>query len=822
MAKNMEFNLVLGVAAAGALTSLAKAGNAFKELTLKAEELDSNLKKLSDSQEKLKNVKNSLQGYKNLSNEYVRAVTKLNELKKAHEKTGKSNAGLSKKIKEQMSLIDKLNKKKEYQKKVFKAARSEIEKEGYSIKKYSKHIDALNRKIKFQTIRKKINNFYDGVDNVVGNISNFADKRLSVGTRFGAVVGLPVKIYMDIEESQADLRKMLGDEAKKYYSNLRKISDNSPLSQVEIFEISGALAQSGIKGEELVEYTKKAQQIAVAFDLGTKEAGEFLAKTKNQLQLGQKELFKYADTINYLSDNTASKAHEIVEISQRVASLGGVAGISHEAVASFGATLLSVGKTPEIASTGLKKLYTGLVSGTAATKAQRDAFALLGTDTMTLAKSMKENGEETVIAVLSRLKELPKHMQVSTIKQIFGSEALDSITGMMANVEMLKQNLEKAKSAQAQGAVEAEYKNRLDTLKSDMLIVKNKLFNALADAGKALAPVIKNLLVSITPFIEKLARFVENNPKFVENFLKALGVMALFNIVVGIALKGLVSLISSFISISKAITYFVNVLSFTIKGFKFLISFLPSVIGVFKSLFGILKAVSIVIKTFFVANPLVLIGVIVVAVVSGLVLMYKKFAWFRNFVNKIWTGIKFGAVYVFQKIKNGVVAVFDGIKGAIVIIVEKCKQLFMGLFSWISKGWQGIKNTVSKVGSWINPFNWGKNYSGTNYWGGGLTTVAERGAELINYGGSSILATSSMLLNLPKGTNILNNSQTRSTLQDKVNSLKTNASNTIQDIKTSGDNLNFYITGQDPKEIAREVLKIINENNNRKRRVAFD
>ncbi|WP_064611417.1 phage tail tape measure protein, partial [Streptobacillus moniliformis] len=73
-----------------------------------------------------------------------------------------------------------------------------------------------------------------------------------------------------------------------------------------------ALAQSGIKGEELVEYTKKAQQIAVAFDLGTKEAGEFLAKTKNQLQLGQKELFKYADTINYLSDNTASKAHEIV------------------------------------------------------------------------------------------------------------------------------------------------------------------------------------------------------------------------------------------------------------------------------------------------------------------------------------------------------------------------------------------------------------------------------------------------------------------------------------------------------------------------------
>ncbi|WP_064610940.1 phage tail tape measure protein, partial [Streptobacillus moniliformis] len=516
------------------------------------------------------------------------------------------------------------------------------------------------------------------------------------------------------------------------------------------------------------------------------------------------------------------KAHEIVEISQRVASLGGVAGISHEAVASFGATLLSVGKTPEIASTGLKKLYTGLVSGTAATKAQRDAFALLGTDTMTLAKSMKENGEETVIAVLSRLKELPKHMQVSTIKQIFGSEALDSITGMMANVEMLKQNLEKAKSAQAQGAVEAEYKNRLDTLKSDMLIVKNKLFNALADAGKSFAPVIKNLLVLITPFIEKLAKFVENNPKFVENFLKSLGTVALFNIVVGIALKGLVFLISSFISLARVITYFVDVLSFAIKIFKFLGTYLPYVVRGFKSLVTVLKVVGIAIKSMFVANPLVLIGVIVVAAIAGLVLLYKKVAWFRNFVNNMWKGIKFVAIYSFQKIKNGVVVVFNGIKGAIVIIVEKCKQLFSGLFSWVSKGWQGIKNTISKVGSWINPLNWGKNYSGTNYWGGGLTTVAERGAELINYGGNSILATSSMLLNLPKGTNILNNSQTRSTLQGKVNSLKTNASNTIHSIKTSGDNLNFYITGKDPKEIAREVLKLINENNNRKRRVAFD
>ena len=37
-------------------------------------------------------------------------------------------------------------------------------------------------------------------------------------------LAVPVKIYTDIEESKADLRKILGEEAEKYYAKLVEIS----------------------------------------------------------------------------------------------------------------------------------------------------------------------------------------------------------------------------------------------------------------------------------------------------------------------------------------------------------------------------------------------------------------------------------------------------------------------------------------------------------------------------------------------------------------------------------------------------------------------
>ena len=193
---------------------------------------------------------------------------------------------------------------------------------------------------------------------------------------------------------------------------------------------------------------------------------------------------EYADTINYLSDNTASKASELVDISQRVANLGGMAGVSKEAVLGFGATLVSVGQTSEQASTGLKNLYSDLMAGNAATKAQRIAFERLGLDAVNISKKMTEDGEGTILKVLTRIKQLPKELQASTIKQIFGQEALTSITNLVANLDQLQTNIELSKNKMKDGAVDREYENRLKTLSNQFKILKNEALNTCTDPKK--------------------------------------------------------------------------------------------------------------------------------------------------------------------------------------------------------------------------------------------------------------------------------------------------------------------------------------------------
>ena len=154
------------------------------------------------------------------------------------------------------------------------------------------------------------------------------------------------------------------------------------------------------------------------------------------------------------------------------------------------------------------------------------------------------------------------------------------------------------------------------------------------------------------------------------------------------------------------------------------------------------------------------------------------------------------------------------------------KEILKGLFDWFGSKWENIGNRAGELANKINPLNWGKNYTGTNYWKGGLTSVAERGPELINIPGQSpFLAQSEMMLNLPRGTQILNNSQTRNSLKDRVRSLKDRVSNLKNSNNSSGgDNITININvngGSSPKDIAREIERILRERDNKRRRVEF-
>lgn len=838
MAKDMSLIWQMGVAGASETMSiLSKAAKSLNEVKDSTEDL-------AKTQKKLENLDKVAEAYKNANSEYNKAAKNLEQLRKAYAKSNNVTAEFKEQVKNAEKQVDKLNKQKERQKHVFEAARSALENEGIKLEGYKKKLKEVNEELKKQEKLKKSLSKAQAISDIGDQFSKKGGEQLRRGAATGAALAIPVKFYMDVEESQADLRKILGKEAEKYYDDLAELSKNGPLSQIEINEIAGSLAQSGIAGEDIVAYSDMAGKMKVAFDISTDEAGTFLAKTKEQLNLSKDELFSYMDTLNMLSNNYSVTAAQLADVSARTGGFAKSINLSKESNMAFATSLISANVSAEQTSTVLGKLYSELSQG-ANTKNKADALKYLGFDPKTINKEMAENAEGTILKVLEKIKNSNVADKSALISDIFGSDksVINGLSVLSENLDGVKEKLDKAKQAVSENEkVNGEYEDRINTLTNQLKIFRNNAFNALADIGKSIAPELKETLNTLKEFAGKVANFIKENPKLVAFIVKMVAGFAAMNLGMGVANKLLLG------PFAKGVGWLYKFGAFKSKGgvffaLKKMFPLASKLFGTFVKIgtflggkfIGIIKAVGLALKVAFTANPVGLIIAAIVAVIAIFVLLYKKCEWFRNGVNAVWAAIKNAFFSTWQWIKDKFNALLEigsnawnGLKNSATAIIDKIKEAFSGFFDWINKKWESLKNFGSK----LNPFNWFKgdgevaqNYSGTNYFGGGLTTLAERGAELVEMNNSSYLVNSPVMANLPHGARILNNSQTRSSLSSRVSSLKDRIRSISNDSRTvvGGDTITINIDGGsgNATDIAREVKRVIEEMQSKKRRTAI-
>lgn len=902
MAKDMSLIWQMGVAGANeTMAILSKAAKSLNEVKDSTEDL-------VKTQKKLEGLDKVAEAYKNANSEYNKAAKNLEQLRKAYAKSNNVTSEFKEQVKNAEKQVDKLNKQKERQKHVFEAARSALENEGIKLEGYKKKLKEVNEELKKQEKLKKSLSKAQAISDMGDAFSKKGSEQLRRGAATGAALSVPIKFYMDVEESQADLRKILGKEAEKYYDDLAELSKNGPLSQIEINEIAGSLAQSGIAGEDIVAYSDMAGKMKVAFDISTDEAGTFLAKTKEQLNLSKDELFSYMDTLNMLSNNYSVTAAQLADVSARTGGFAKSINLSKESNMAFATSLISANVSAEQTSTVLGKLYSELSQG-ANTKNKADALKYLGFDPKTINKEMAENAEGTILKVLEKIKNSNVADKSALISDIFGSDksVINGLSVLSENLDGVKEKLDKAKQAVSENErVNGEYEDRINTLTNQLKIFRNNAFNALADIGKSIAPEFKETLNTLKEFAGKVANFIKENPKLVAFIVKMVAGFAAMNLGMGIANKLLLG------PFAKGVGWLYKFGAFKSKGgvffaLKKMFPLASKVFGTFVKIgtflggkfIGIIKAVGLALKVAFTANPVGLIIAAIVAVIAIFVLLYKKCEWFRKGVDKAWKAIKEGFkatwtwiknkfhalmelgakvwakikeykalfipfigifVVLYQKcewFRNGVNAVWkaiknaftntwqwikdkfnalleigsnawNGLKNSATAIIDKIKEAFSGFFDWINKKWESLKNFGSK----LNPFNWFKgdgevaqNYSGTNYFGGGLTTLAERGAELVEMNNSSYLVNSPVMANLPRGAKILNNSQTRSSLSSRVSSLKDRINSISNNSRTvvGGDTITININGSSGSatDIAREVKRVLEEMQSKKRRTAI-
>ncbi|MEW9858469.1 phage tail tape measure protein [Pseudomonas putida] len=373
-------------------------------------------------------------------------------------------------------------------------------------------------------VRKNISTFRKNLESTGLGKIGWSD--IITGGAMAAPFIAGARAAIDFESQMADVRKVVNfdtpNQFKEMGDDIGRLSERLPMAATDIAKIVAAGGQSGIARDELLSFAESAVKMGIAFDQTADESGDMMAKWRTAFRMNQGEVVALADRINYLGNTGPATTKQISAIVTEVGALGEVAGLSSAQVAAIGATMAGVGVKQDVAATGIKNFMLAMTKGTAATKAQAQAYKSLRLDSKTVAENMQKDAQGTMLDLLKRIGQVDAAKRPALLAEMFGTESIGAITPLLTNLELLRGNLEKVSDAQKfAGSMEQEYASRAATTANNLQLLRNGVNAAARAIGNALLPGINAVLDKLRPWLSQVAQMISDNPQLVRGIVIA-------------------------------------------------------------------------------------------------------------------------------------------------------------------------------------------------------------------------------------------------------------------------------------------------------------
>lgn len=531
------------------------------------------------------------------------------------------------------------------------------------------------------------------------------DEFLSLGNVIrGGIIGKGLGEAISFESAMADVRKVVnfdeGDDIKKMSADILKMSQTLPVTANELAAIAAAGGQIGLGSKDVREFTNLVTKMKVAFDMSAEDVGDSVAKIKNILGISLKDMEDLGDSINNLSDNSASKAREIIDVMKRTAAAGKQIGFTKEQIAALSSSFISLGKGPEVAGTAINSLYRVLATADNIGTKTESAFAKLGISGAFLKQASFDDPQKALDMFLQRISKLDQKEQMGVLVDIFGREFADDMATLVGGLDTYKEALKNAGDEAKKGSLQREFDTRAATTENSIILMKNA-FNSLAvNLGSVFLPAISwvsagisylvNSITYITGLVPGLngvlggliATFLLAKPAVLayaiaKNYLKDCTILlksALIKTRIHLLAFRNSCILSNITLKAKTVT--TTIYTTSLKALSFVLGGLNKVF----------KAVAIGIRVLSMAmmsNP---IGLILggIAIVAGLIIANwdKVKSWFKSFIEWLKP--------VWEPIYNVIKAVFD----KCALVFTSFKDIIMSVASplaeFLNSIWQGV------------------------------------------------------------------------------------------------------------------------------------
>lgn len=310
------------------------------------------------------------------------------------------------------------------------------------------------------------------------------------------------------------------------------LSTQIPYTQQDLTQLAAAAGEAGYDINEIFHidsngnvagFLKNIAMAGTAMDVTADQAGAWAAKWETAFQVEHEDIMELFDQINYLAANGAASAADIAEVVNASGAIGGIAGMDPAAIAAMANAMLSMGSESSVAATSINRMLVNMSKGTAATKAQKEAWKSLGMTATGVAAAMQEDATGTMVEVLEAIGNLDADKQAATLNTLFGQWAIKDAAKLAGNIEAYTESLKMVSDpALYSGSMEREFIIKATTPEA-LETMRNSTWQALQiELGDAFLPAKKDFDAALIDFMNN----VRDNMPALQQLAETLGTLA--------------------------------------------------------------------------------------------------------------------------------------------------------------------------------------------------------------------------------------------------------------------------------------------------------
>ncbi|HFU4218381.1 TPA: phage tail tape measure protein [Streptococcus suis] len=327
-----------------------------------------------------------------------------------------------------------------------------------------------------------------------------------------AGAGYAVKAAIQYESAFAGVRKTVDETATTSYEKLsksiRQLSKELPASASQIARVAEVSGQLGISADNIMDFTKVMIDMGESTNLSAEDAATAIAKIANITGMTTDEYQKFGSSVVALGNNFATTEADILQMANRMAASGTIAGLTNQEILGLATAMSSVGIEAEAGGTAMSQTLTAIEKAVATGSDKLQGFAdIAGMTADQFTQKWKTSPAEALQAFITGLGKLDEKGESATLTLdelgLSGIRQSNMLKSLGKASETMTSAIDISNKAWDENkALTDEAGKRYETTESKLKMLRNEVTDIAIEFGGPLVDALRDGLEVAKPWIQ--------------------------------------------------------------------------------------------------------------------------------------------------------------------------------------------------------------------------------------------------------------------------------------------------------------------------------